>query len=337
MNYYYGQNPQPHLPPPNYHKPPNPWLKPVRRNATAVCVSLMLALLLGIVLSPVFSEIEHFFSTGLEIKSPRTLSLLERLRDLAVYLLMFLIPLVVMRWWIGIPSRAAFPMKKPRASLLFPAILFCFGASVIGMFSATAVSSFFDLFFGLQSQYYPTSDPIGWPATIVYIFHVTVVAAVVEELIFRGVIMQSLRRFGDTFALVCSSALFGLTHHNLQQSVLTFVIGLAIGFFVLRTGSLKTGMLIHFVYNSAATIIDFTTRDLPERAAGNASMLVISVYIVAGLIGFALLQLFHGGSFRLARSEYPVAESRKYSLFFLSPSAIVYMLFIVIVICLQFS
>lgn len=335
MNYYNGPNPQ-YIPPPVYHMP-SPWYKPIRRNANIVCFGLMLVLLLGISLSPVFSEIESFFSVGLEIKSPQMLSFLERLSSLAVYLLMFLIPLTIMRLWIGIPLRAAFPMKAPRATIVFPAVLFCLGASVAGMFSASAVSTFFQVIFGVRTQYYPTPDPIGWGATVVHLLHVTVAAAIIEELVFRGVIMQSLRRFGDMFALVCSSALFGLTHHNLEQSILTFVVGLAIGFFVLRSGSLKTGILIHFVYNSIATVIDFATADLPVKASNSASMLIVAVYAVAGLIGFALLQIYHGGSFKLAKSNYPVPEGKKYSLFFLSPVSVVYVIFVVVVICLQFE
>lgn len=336
MNYYNGPNPQ-YIPPPVYSAAPNPWYKPIRRNANIVGFGLLLVLLLGIFLSPVFSLLENFFVTGLDIKSPQILSLIESVVDLAVYLLMFMIPLTIMRLWIGIPVRVAFPMRNPRTSIAVPAVLFCLGASVIGMFSATAVSTFIQSMFGVSSALYPNPKPIGWSATAVYLLHVTVAAAILEELVFRGVILQSLRRFGDTFALVCSSALFGLVHHNLEQSIMAFVIGLAIGFFVLRSGSLKTGMLIHFVYNSIATVIDFATTGLSDKAEGIASMLIVSVYVVAGLIGFALLQAFHGGSFDLARSDYPVPEGKKYSLFFFSPAAVIHSILVMAVICLQFK
>lgn len=336
MNYYNNPNPQ-YIPPPMYRAAPNPWYKPIRRNANIVAVGLLLILLLGIFLSPIFSVLEDFFVEGLDIKSPQMLSLLESMVDLAVYLLMFMIPLTIMRLWIGIPVRVAFPMRSPRVSIAVPAVLFCFGVSVIGMFSAATVSTFISAVFGVSSSLYPMPKPIGWSATIVYLLHVTVAAAIFEELVFRGVIMQSLRRFGDTFALVCSAALFGLVHHNLEQSIIAFMIGLAIGFFVLRSGSLKTGMLIHFAYNSIATVIDFATTGLPDKAGSIASILIVSLYVVAGLIGFALLQVFHGGSFNLARSGYPVAEGKKYSLFFFSPAAVVYSIFIIVVICMQFQ
>lgn len=336
MNYYNGQNPQ-YIPPPVYRAAPNPWNKPISRNANIVGFGLLLVILLGYFLSPVFSVLERFFVEGLDIKSPQILSLLESVTSLTVYLLMFMIPLTIMRLWIGIPVRVAFPMRNPRAGIAVPAVLFCFGASVIGMFSATAVSAFIQSMFGVSSALYPNPQPIGWAATVVYLLHVTVAAAMLEELVFRGVIMQSLRRFGDTFALVCSSALFGLVHHNLEQSIMAFIIGLAIGFFVLRSGSLKTGMLIHFAYNSIASAVDFATRDLSDKAEGVASMLIVSAYVVAGLIGFALLQAFNGGSFDLVRSDYPVAEGKKYSLFFFSPAVVIHSVLIIVVICLQFK
>lgn len=336
MDYYDVPNPQ-YIPPPVYRAAPSPWYKPIRRNANIVGFGLLLVLLLGVFLSPVFSLLEDFFAKGLGIKSPQMLSLLESVVELALYLLMFMIPLTIMRLWIGIPVRVAFPMRNPRASIAVPAVLFCLGVSVIGMFSASAVSAFIQAVFGVSSSLYPMPKPIGWGATIVYLLHVTVAAAIFEELVFRGVIMQSLRRFGDTFALVCSSALFGLVHHNLEQSIMAFIIGLAIGFFVLRSGSLKTGMLIHFAYNSIATVIDFATTDLSGQAEGIASLLVVSAYVIAGLVGFAFLQAFHGGSFNLARSGYPVPEGKKYSVFFFSPASVIYSIAIIAVICMQFK
>lgn len=336
MDYYNSQNPQ-YIQPQAYRAPPSPWNKPIRRNANVVGFGLSLVLLLDIFLSPVFDELRNYSVSGLEIRSPQMLSLLENAFSLVLYLIMFIIPMTIIRLWIGIPIRAAFPMRNPRPALVLPAVLSCLGASVIGMFSASAVSTLLEAAFGMSLYRYPMPNPIGWGATIVYIFHVTVAPAIVEELVFRGVIMQPLRRFGDTFALVCSSAMFGFAHHSLEQGILAFVIGLAIGFFVLRSGSLKIGMIIHFVYNSLATAVSFLTDGLSDAAARSASMLMISVYTVAGLLGFALLHFFYSGSLKLAKSDYPVAEGRKYSLFFLSPTAVIYMLFVAILILRQFK
>lgn len=334
MNYSNIPQPQ-YIPPPVYRAAPNPWNKPIRRNANVAACGLLLVLLLDIFLSPVFDGLESFFEKGLEIKSPQMISLLETSSSLVIYLLMFIIPLTIMRLWIGIPSYVAFPMKTPRASIAFPAVLCCFGVAVIGMFAASATSSFVEAVFRVVPSRYTVPDPIGWSATLVRLFHVTFCAAVLEEFVFRGVIMQSLRRFGDMFALVCSAAMFGLVHHNLEQSIIAFMLGLAIGFFVLRTGSIKTGILIHFVYNGVATAIDYLASDLTGAGADAASIAIVCVYAVAGLIGFALLQVFHGGSFGLAKSAYPVQERKKYSLFFFTPANIIYVIIIVLLICLQ--
>ena len=80
---------------------------------------------------------------------------------------------------------------------------------------------------------------------ILYIINGVVLPAFIEEIVFRGAIMQSLRRFGDGFALLVSSVLFAVVHGNFVQAPYAFLMGLVIGYFVLRTGSLWAGIFIH--------------------------------------------------------------------------------------------
>ena len=66
---------------------------------------------------------------------------------------------------------------------------------------------------------------------------------------FRGVILGSLRRFGDGFAVIISAMLFGITHFYITQIPMAFILGLVMGFIVVKTNSLLPGILIHFFNN----------------------------------------------------------------------------------------
>ena len=88
------------------------------------------------------------------------------------------------------------------------------------------------------------------------IFSMTVMAALVEELLFRGAIQGHLLRKGmkPLHAILISSAIFGAIHMNPIQVAFAFAIGLIFGWLYYRTGSLVPGIIGHFLNNSIACI-----------------------------------------------------------------------------------
>jgi len=326
-------------PPRRYYTPPprNPWRKPVRRNANIACFGLIILLALGLFLSASFSFIADFFIESLNIQSPETVSLIRISFDLATYILMFIMPISIMRLWIGIPSKIAFPMRNPRASIAFPAVLICIGASILGALSYGVIQAFMSSFFNIEPIVPTLPEPAGIPATALYIIWLTLIPAILEELMFRGVIMQSLRRFGDGFALVCSSILFSLAHHNLVQGPNAFLLGLVIGFFTLRTGSLKTAMLMHFVNNLLAVTAELLSRGMVSRQQEMLGFGMFALYVVAGIAGIVIIVLKHGGIFHLAPPAYPLRGGKKYAAFFCGFVPILYIICIALITSLQFQ
>ncbi len=79
---------------------------------------------------------------------------------------------------------------------------------------------------------------------------VAVVAPIVEELIFRGLILKGLRRNYNAFTAVFMSALlFALFHLNPWQFPATFVLGLLLGWIMIRTDNILLAILGHSVNN----------------------------------------------------------------------------------------
>lgn len=80
--------------------------------------------------------------------------------------------------------------------------------------------------------------------------------AICEELAFRGFVLSGLRRMGQTWqAILVSSALFGLAHGILQQSIGAAVIGVVIGYVAIQSGSLLPGVAYHAVHNGLSVLI----------------------------------------------------------------------------------
>lgn len=341
MNY---QN-NPHTPPPYFspeqYRPypqysPEPWYKPIRRNANIVCTGLFLVLLLGVFLMPAFTWLADCFVIAIGIESTGALYLIDMLCELLVTCLMLVIPVAIMRLLIGIPPAVAFPMRRPRASIAVPAVFICLCVSVFGALTYSAVVTIIQAVFGVM-PYTPTfSAPTGIPAIILYYLRVALVPSILEELMFRGVIMQSLRRFGDVFALFCSAMLFGLAHRNIAQGLSALIVGLAIGFFVLRTGSLLTGMIIHLTNNTLSVITELVSKNMTANETGMFTAIQFALYIFSGLACFVFLLAFHGRIFSLAPSDYPVPEKKKYSVFFLAVVPAFYVITILVITLLNF-
>jgi membrane protease YdiL (CAAX protease family) len=82
------------------------------------------------------------------------------------------------------------------------------------------------------------------------ILRVVILAPIVEELIFRGVIFSGFQRIYSSFwAIFLSALLFALFHLNPWQLGPTFLLGLLLGFVRLRTGSLLAAILTHALHN----------------------------------------------------------------------------------------
>lgn len=81
------------------------------------------------------------------------------------------------------------------------------------------------------------------------ILSVVVIAPVVEECLFRGYILHSLKQKDPTVAAVVSGVLFGFAHMNLFQSSLHLWSGIILGLLMLRVSSIWTSIAIHATYN----------------------------------------------------------------------------------------
>lgn len=80
---------------------------------------------------------------------------------------------------------------------------------------------------------------------------VAVVAPIVEELIFRGLIFHGFRKNYNGFvAIFMSALLFSLFHLNPWQIPATFILGLLLGWLMLRTNNIFVAIIGHSINNA---------------------------------------------------------------------------------------
>ncbi len=107
----------------------------------------------------------------------------------------------------------------------------------------------------------------GWS-----ILMTVVLAPVMEETLFRGLIQGSVyERDGAAKSILLSALLFGVFHMIPQQVINAFLVGIILGYIYFRTGSLLTVIILHALNNGISYLMlellgpeqaDRTVRDL---------------------------------------------------------------------------
>lgn len=128
---------------------------------------------------------------------------------------------------------------------------------------------------------------------------IVIAAPLIEELIFRGIILNGLlQRYSPVKSIVLSSILFGIVHLNPWQFVSAFIIGAFSGWVYYRTKKLSLSILIHLVNNLVAFVImyfigaeNMMNESLSELYGGFTNLILITVgAIFVSIIGIFLLR-----------------------------------------------
>ncbi len=104
----------------------------------------------------------------------------------------------------------------------------------------------------LMSQL-PQSEGGGFGRGFWACFTAIVSAAVLEELLCRGLIFEVLhKRLGVKTSILFSSLFFGLIHFDIATAIVAVVAGIIFGVLYVRTSSLYTTIIIHSINNTLA-------------------------------------------------------------------------------------
>ena len=114
---------------------------------------------------------------------------------------------------------------------------------------------------------------------------------ILEELLYRGVIYQRLKRDMPVMAAaVLSALLFGALHFNLVQFIYAFFIGLALVLLMERVGHMAAAVVGHMTASLIA-VLRTETGVLAWSADGSAAAWVVSVVLLLVGIGILLFGL----------------------------------------------
>lgn len=140
------------------------------------------------------------------------------------------------------------------------------------------------------SQEYIWHNEAGENYQLVLLFlTLAVVPAFVEELLFRGLILENLLPCGKTVAIFGSAFLFGMMHQNAEQLLYATGAGLVFGWIYVRTRSLWPCVLAHFVNNFQSVIQVAVTERLSGTRADAVLYITEGTLLVLGILSAVFL------------------------------------------------
>lgn len=127
--------------------------------------------------------------------------------------------------------------------------------------------------------------------------YICIIAPIIEELIYRGVVLHKVLPYGTRLAIVLSAVCFGLMHHDFYQGIAAALGGLVYGYAAVRY-SLAVSICLHIANNSIASLLP-----LLKSFGTPASLFILLFFFLAGvfvLIGSVIV--IRRKSFKLPQS-----------------------------------
>ena len=129
----------------------------------------------------------------------------------------------------------------------------------------------------------------GW--LILNILILAVLPAICEELLYRGVIFNGLRKFGSVWAVLISALFFALAHGSAMQFFYQLILGVVLALIVLKSGSIFASSLVHFLNNAIVVIYNYIVLNTGGEAEVVFEPWLVAVSFIAAVVGGLLIWL----------------------------------------------
>ena len=150
--------------------------------------------------------------------------------------------------------------------------------------------------FMIQS-YEDTGEILNNASIGIQVLSTVVIAPIVEELIFRGLVFSKIRRISNVkIAAVLSALLFGIYHGNWIQAPYAFLMGLAAAYVYEKYKNILAPILLHASANLFSALILYyaigaNTESAPDLSNGvtAALLLMLTVFMTGFVILFGVI------------------------------------------------
>lgn len=185
---------------------------------------------------------------------------------------------------LGMMPKRTSAVKRVEKQAVGFGIFAVFGTSWIGALSAQLLEKVF-LITGHELADHTLAMPHGQLSALVMIsISCVITGPILEEILFRGIILKNLEKYGKMSAVFISAICFTIFHFNFFQIVTPFLMGILLGILTVETDSIKPAIVAHILNNAAVFLPDIWLE--PTTVSYHRVSTVLNVLtIILGVIG----------------------------------------------------
>lgn len=235
-------------------------------------------------------------------------------------------------YYILMKPKEPLPIKeksKLSVGAFIKIFIICMGATYLFNFVSIGIN----LLIGLLKH-----SPVGNPLDAVLanqnlplqIFVVAISAPIIEEIIFRKLLLDRLRPYGDKSAIWVSALAFSLFHGNLSQALYALVLGMIFAYIVIRTNDIRYSIALHILVNLFGSAIMPLLANSSNIAFVLIAGLLVWVFLIAGII----LAILNAKRVVLEEGEFQLKGFERFKTYYLNIGMILYFISCIIMFIL---
>jgi len=171
------------------------------------------------------------------------------------YLLFLGLPLAA-AWYLKLDMHRTFQWRRPPPGTLLGGMCLGCGSWLIAQQLVSWQSYVWPYTPGEMAALEKALAPLSQsaPGIALLIFLIGLTPAICEEHLFRGFLLQGLRRSGKWTALLCAGLIFGAYHFPLFKQPVVMLLGVTIAYVAWKARSIWPAVVFHFFHNSLSLL-----------------------------------------------------------------------------------
>lgn len=284
----------------------------------------------------------------------------EWLEDTTISLILAVLPLYLIGMPVLIALVKRMPGEAPAKKSIKPgqfilALIMCFALMYCGNLVGTLITTVVGVLKGSAVDNALMTYATGSNMFVTFLYMV-ICAPILDEYVFRKLIVDRTVQYGQGVAVVLSGLMFGLFHGNLNQFAYAFLLGLFLAFLYVKTGELKVTISLHMCINFMGAIVsvlllkaihleeyqqvitcgedsqafmDYMMKYLPAWIGYMIYVFFILAVLVTGIVLFIVSRR------KLAVEPGQIAKGQRFKTVICNPGMLCYCIFWIVMIIIQ--
>ncbi len=302
-----------------------------RKNVRKIANTIGAALLILLAISEIAVYILRSILTFFNLWNTKTIAFISdpaftHIFNALFSVIIFTIPFIIVFRLQNIRISGLVKFKKPKIKDILPYGLIGAGFCSVANLTVSYMGSIFS-WFGIEYNVNYGDKPEGLFGFMLTFITIAIIPPLVEEFACRGLILGSLRKYSDSFAVLTTAIVFGILHGNFQQMPFAFLVGLILGYVTVKTKSIWMAVAIHAFNNAVSVFFDYAFIDSTQIVKSISYAVYLIISILVGLLGVYLLK-DRKDAYKLKKRKTSATKGQIYKWFFTSPTIVIF-----IVVC----